>query len=104
MQFLKALFWLIFGFVIALFMYANRAEIVPIRIWANQVAEVKLPALIVIIFLIGFLPTFILYRARLWSLRRRLETQIQTHVANHPAPVRVAPPSGPAGTGTSPTG
>jgi hypothetical protein len=26
-------------------------------------------------FLLGLLPTMILYRARLWSLRRRLETQ-----------------------------
>ena len=103
MQFLKALFWLIVGFVVALFMYANREEIVSIKLWANLVAEVKLPALLVITFLIGFLPTFIVYRARLWSLRRRLETQVQAHVANRPAPVRVAPPSVPAGTGTSPT-
>jgi uncharacterized membrane protein YciS (DUF1049 family) len=95
MQFLKALFWLIVGFVVALFMYANREEIVSIKLWANLVAEVKLPALIVITFLIGFLPTFIVYRARLWSLRRRLETQVQTHVANHPVPARVAAAPGP---------
>jgi len=96
MQFLKALFWLILGFVIALFMYANREEIVSVKLWANLVAEVKLPALFIIVFLIGFLPTFIIYRARVWSLKRRLETQVQTHVANRPAPVRIVPGAPPA--------
>ena len=103
MQFLKALFWLIVGFVVALFMYANREEIVEVKLWANLVAEVKLPALLLIVFLIGFLPTFIIYRARLWSLRRRFETQVQTHVANRPAPVRAVPPPEPAGSASSPS-
>jgi uncharacterized membrane protein YciS (DUF1049 family) len=102
MQFLKALFWLILGFVIALFMYANREEIVSVKLWANLIAEVKLPALFIIVFLIGFLPTFIIYRARLWSLRRRLETQVQTHVANRPTPVVRVPPGSPTGNGPPP--
>lgn len=91
MQFLKALFWLILGFVIALFLYVNSGgRPVEITIWGGLVAEVRLPALLVIMFLLGFLPPTIIYRARLWSLRRRLETQ--THVANAPVmPGRNAP-------------
>jgi hypothetical protein len=92
MQFLKALFWLVLGFVIALFLYANSGgQPVEINIWGDLVVSVKLPVLLVIMFLIGFLPTFIIYRTRLWSLQRRLETQAQVHVVSRPAPVRTVP-------------
>jgi hypothetical protein len=57
---------------------------VTIELWGNLEADVKLPVLVIGAFLLGFLPTFILYRTRLWSLKRRLETQAQTHVANAP--------------------
>jgi hypothetical protein len=40
-----------------------------------------------LMFLLGFLPTFILYRARLWSVRRRLEAESR--------PVQVQPASTP---------
>ncbi len=53
----------------------------------------KLPVLVILAFLLGFLPTLIVYRARLWSLKRRLETQGQTHVANQPMPARPAVPA-----------
>ena len=38
----------------------------------------KLPILLLFAFLIGFLPTFILHRARLWSLKRRLDPAERT--------------------------
>jgi hypothetical protein len=90
MQFLKALFWVILGFVIGLFLYVNSGgPAVEIKIWAGLIAGVQLPVLLVLMFLLGFVPPTIIYRARIWSLRRRLETQ--THVANAPMPGRNAP-------------
>lgn len=91
MQFLKALFWLIVGSVIAVFLYANSGgRPVEIIIWGGLILEVKLSLLLIIMYLIGFLPPFLVYQARIWSLRRRLETQ--THVANAPVmPGRNAP-------------
>jgi lipopolysaccharide assembly protein A len=87
MQFLKALFWLVLGFVIALFLYANSGgQPVEINIWGDLIVSVKLPVLLVIMFLLGFLPTFIIYRTRLWALQRRLEAQAQAHVVSRPAP------------------
>jgi len=92
MQFLKALFWLVLGFVIALFLYANSGgQPVEINIWGDLIVSVKLPVLLVIMFLLGFLPTFIIYRTRLWALQRRLEAQAQARVVSHPAPARVVP-------------
>ena len=96
MQFLKTLFWVIVAVALVLFGRANWFP-VTLTLWGGLQADVKLPVLVVAAFLIGFLPTFLLYRARLWSLKRRLEVQAPTHVANAPGtPVRNAPPAAPA--------
>jgi len=73
MQFLKTLFWVALAVVLVLFAHANW-EPVTIELWGGLEADIKKPVLIFGAFLIGFLPTFILYRARLWGLKRRLET------------------------------
>jgi len=101
MQFLKTLFWVILAVVLVLFARANWQS-VTLNLWGGLQADVKLPALVIFAFLIGFLPTLVIYRTRLWSLRRRLEGQVHTHVANRPAPVRIVPPSGPAGSEAPP--
>ena len=96
MQFLKTLFWVIVAVALVLFGRANWFP-VTLTLWGGLQADVKLPVLVVAAFLIGFVPTFILYRTRLWSLKRRLEAQPATHVANAPGtPVRNAPPAPPA--------
>ena len=94
MQFLKTLFWVVLAVALVLFAHSNW-NMVTIRLWGGLEADVKLPVLVIGAFLIGFLPTFVLHRARLWSLRRRLETGGPAHVANAPgAPVRnTAPPA-----------
>jgi uncharacterized integral membrane protein len=87
MQFLKTLFWVMLAVVIVLFGIANWYP-VTLTLWGGLEADVKLPVLVIGAFLIGFLPTLIIYQARLWSLRRRMETQQQAHVVSHPAPAR----------------
>ena len=90
MQFLKTLFWVILAVVLVLFARANWVP-VTINLWAGLQADVKLPMLVIFAFLIGFLPTLVIHRARIWSLRRRLETQSQ--VGNMPIqPLRNVPP------------
>ena len=94
MPFLKALFWSIFGFVIGVFLWANRKEVVEIQLWADYKADVKFYGLVVLVFLLGFLPTMLYYRARIWSLKRRLDTQNPSNAGPTatpqpvPAPVR----------------
>ena len=92
MQFLKTLFWVVLAVVVVLFAHANWNP-VTLNLWGGLEADVKLPALLIGAFLLGFLPTFILYRARLWSLRRRHETQVQARVANAPGSVSSPTPS-----------
>jgi putative membrane protein len=72
MQFLKTLFWIALTVVLVLFAKANW-NAVTLKLWGGLEADVKLPILVLAAFLLGFLPTFILYRTRLWGLRRRLE-------------------------------
>ena len=73
MQFLKTLFWVVLGIVVVLFSVENWSP-VTIELWGGLAADVKKPILVLLAFLLGFLPTLLVYRARLWSLRRRLET------------------------------
>ncbi|HYE28708.1 MAG TPA: hypothetical protein VEA61_10800 [Allosphingosinicella sp.] len=88
MQFLKTLFWIALTVVLVLFAKANW-NAVTLKLWGGLEADVKLPALVLGAFLLGFLPTLIVYRARLWSLKRRLEPT-ERHVS-----VAAAPPAPP---------
>ncbi len=69
---------------------------------AGSSADIKLPILVLIAFLIGFLPTLIVYRARIWSLKRRLDTQNPSNagpgVIPNPVPTPVRRTSAPGET------
>jgi lipopolysaccharide assembly protein A len=103
MQFLKTLFWAAFAVVVVLFAHGNWYP-VQLRLWGDLEADVKLPVLVFAAFLIGFLPTFALYRARLWSMRRRIETHernlVNAQITGAPAAPSGAPPPAPASTTT----
>jgi uncharacterized integral membrane protein len=74
MQFLKTLFWVALAVILVLFANVNWKS-VTVTLWGGLEADVKLPILVLFSFLVGFLPMLILHRARLWSLKRRLEAQ-----------------------------
>lgn len=71
MQFLKILFWCLIAFIAAVFTFGNW-KWVTIQLFGNLVAEVNLPFLLLVTFLIGFVPTLIYQRAMRWRLRQRL--------------------------------
>jgi lipopolysaccharide assembly protein A len=73
MQFLKTLFWVALGIVLVLFSVENWSP-VTIELWGGLAADVKKPVLVLVAFLLGFLPTLLIYRTRLWTMRRKLET------------------------------
>ena len=92
MQFLKTLFWVALAVILVLFASVNWRS-VTLTLWGGLEADVKLPVLLLVAFLLGLLPMMILHRARLWSVKRRLEAQER----NSAAVLSV-----PAGPGTSP--
>lgn len=71
MNFLKTLFWVIVAVLIAIFATRNWSD-VTINLWGNLQADVKVPALMLLTFLTGFLPPFLILRGRIWTLKRRL--------------------------------
>jgi putative membrane protein len=73
MQFLRTLFWVVLAVVAVIFASNNWTQ-VTINLWGGLRADTKLPVLMLIAFLIGLVPMFVLHRATRWSLRRRLDS------------------------------
>jgi lipopolysaccharide assembly protein A len=72
MRFLSTLFWALVAAIAALFSWVNWNP-VGLRLWDTLELDIQLPLLLLIVFLLGFLPTWLVMRARVWSFRRRLE-------------------------------
>src|SRR6478672_4097461 len=80
MQFLKTLFWVLIAVLVALFASRNWS-IVILNLWGDIQADIKLPVLLLIAFLLGWLPTWLIMRARVWSLNRRVEALDRTRAS-----------------------
>ena len=101
MQFLRTLFWVVVAVIAVIFATKNWTTI-QLNLWGGIVADVKLPVLLLIAFLIGLLPPLILYQANRWRLRRRLDSaertiaELRPASTPTPAPVMLADPLSPA--------
>jgi len=80
MQFLKTLFWVLVAVVVVLFSVRNWTN-VPINLWDDIQADIKIPILLLIVFLLGFLPTWMLMRTRIWSHRRKVDALERSRVS-----------------------
>lgn len=85
MNFLKTLFWVVVAVSLAIFANRNWAD-VTINLWGNIQAEVKLPVLILLAFIVGFLPPYLILRGRIWALKRKLALAERPPLASIPAP------------------
>jgi len=72
MQFLKTVFWVLLAVLVALFAVRNWTD-VTLNLWGNIQADIKVPILMAITFVLGWLPVWLVMRAKLWAMRRRLE-------------------------------
>lgn len=88
MQFLKTLFWVALAVILVLFASVNWNP-VTIKLWGGLEADVKLPALVLFSFLLGFLPMLIVHNARMWTLKRRLDA----HERQAAAMAHLTPPA-----------
>jgi uncharacterized integral membrane protein len=92
-QFLKALFWFLILGVIAAFAVTNWHP-VEIQLWSGLVADVNLPFLILLAFLIGLLPMLLLYHAARWRARQRI-AMLERTLADLRAVQATPPPAEP---------
>jgi lipopolysaccharide assembly protein A len=72
MRFLKVLFWLLLGGLIAGFVIYNGDERVNIHLWSGLIADFSLPLLLMLVFLAGLLPALLAYHANRWRMRQRV--------------------------------
>ena len=84
MQFLKTLLWVLIAVLVVLFSTRNWFD-VTVSLWSDIQADIKLPILLLVAFLIGFVPTWSLMRTRIWSHRRRMEAMERNRLAAIPA-------------------
>ena len=73
MQFLKTLLWVVVAVFVAILSSRNWHD-VTMNLWGDIQADIKLPILIGLVFLLGWLPTYLIHRARLWRVRSRLDS------------------------------
>lgn len=72
MRFLKVLFWLLLGGLVAAFVIYNGDETVTLRLSTSLVADFSLPLLLILVFLLGLLPSMVAYQAMRWRARQRI--------------------------------
>jgi putative membrane protein len=83
MNIVRTILWVLL--VVALVIFSiNNWNTVEVKIWENLVLETKLPALVIVSFLVGLLPMYLLHHGTRWRLKRRinsLETAVRNAVA-----------------------
>jgi len=80
--------------LIALLIFSiNNWNPVEVKIWEGLVLETKIPALVVIAFLIGLLPMWLLHRATRWNYDRRVASLESAARASAMAPVPTPAPA-----------
>jgi putative membrane protein len=80
MQFLRTILWVAIAVIVAIVASENWHD-VTLDLWGNIQVDIKVPVLLILVFLIGFLPPFLILRGRLWQVRRRLESLERAHAA-----------------------
>ena len=83
MQFLKTLLWILVAVLVAI-VAGNNWRDVTIDLWSNLQADIKIPLLLLAIFLLGFLPTWLVMRGKIWRIERRNAVDVP--------PIPAAPP------------
>jgi putative membrane protein len=87
MQFLKILLWVVVAVLLTVIAGRNWHD-VTLNLWGDIQADIKLPVLLALVFLAGFLPPYLILRARRWQQRRREEALKRQQVieASHTVP------------------
>lgn len=92
MQIVRTIAWFALLVVLLTFSFFNWKP-VEVQIWDNLVLETKVPALVVVSFLLGLVPMWLIHRGVKWRLQRRiagLETAAR-NVAMTPSSAASAP-------------
>ena len=98
MHIVRTIVWVLLLVAFAIFATANWEPGITVRIWQNLVVETKLPAVMLVAFLLGLVPMWLIHRATKWTLQRRvnaLENAARAMVPAAPPPPPPPPPAPP---------
>ena len=71
MQVIRTIVWLVL--LVALLLFSiNNWNTIEVKIWENLIWETRLPALVLLSFLLGLVPMWLLHVAGRWRLKRRI--------------------------------
>lgn len=90
MQIVRTILWVLLFVGLMFFSFFNWKE-VEVQIWTNMVLETKVPALVIVSFLLGMIPTWLLHRGTKWRLTKRIKTLEAAAMMPQVAPVSRAP-------------
>lgn len=90
MQIIRTVIWVVLLAALLLFSFANWNPTVTVRIWEGLVVDTKIPAIVVVSFLIGFVPMWLFHRAAKWQSARRIASL--ENAARYSGSTPVAPP------------
>ena len=71
MQIVRTIVWVLLLFALLAFSFFNWKP-VEVQIWSNIVLETKLPALVIVAFLLGLVPMWLIHRTAKWRMTRRV--------------------------------
>ena len=91
MQIIRTVIWVLLLVALLAFSWANWDPNVTVKIWDNLVIDTKIPAIVIVSFLIGFVPMWLLHRGNGWRLKRRIDTLEKTVRDAAAVPVAAAP-------------
>ena len=91
MQIIRTIVWV--SLLIGLLLFSiNNWQDVEIKIWEGLILQTKLPALVVVSFLLGLIPMWLLHKGSRWRLNRRIGV-LESNVATANAPIAVPAPA-----------
>lgn len=92
MQFIRTLFWVLVLAALLIFTAFNWKP-VEVQIWTDLVLETKIPALVIVAFLLGLVPTWLIHRGTRWRLNRRIShLETAARGGTPPRPTETTPP------------
>ncbi|WP_427967100.1 DUF1049 domain-containing protein [Altererythrobacter sp.] len=90
MQVVRTLIWVLILFALLAFSFFNW-DAVEVKLWNNLVLETKVPALVIVAFLLGLVPMWLYHRGVKWRLGRRiasLETAARSNALSRHDPTQ----------------
>ncbi|MGX7951812.1 DUF1049 domain-containing protein [Tsuneonella sp. HG249] len=95
MQIVRTIIWVALLVVFVAFTVLNWDKALSVHIWPELVWDTRLPAVVVVSFLLGLIPMWMIHRGTKWRLQRRI-SNLETAARN--AAVAVPTSAAPAST------